>query len=518
MNQFYVMVPGKAEPQLFTLDELVAQLRSGQLPATADTVRAGESKWTPAKDIAEISAKLAEPPSLAGAPSPLLSTNLSPLTPPPVTTSEAGAPSPLGSPAGQTSPMFGASPSQAGGMPSANPFAQPPLPTQPQQPLVARKSPVDRLKQVPKGALIGGGAALGVVLLGVIALVWYRNSYSHGLVLEHVPEDCATLVYVDVEGIGTSAPVKPFLEKGMKNAKDLAQDTTKSHRDKERMDEVLDALKSNGIEATSVREIAVCIRAGDDKTKPLNFEENGLIVIGGTFRKGNPLGAIKDAIEAWTGKDDLCKIEDDDIKLLKCSLDKGEKRAPFYAGLLEGRVLAVSGDKKLLKSVRTAKNMAKTYGASKGENFVYYKSKDAMSYDGSYGDVKLKVGSNDTILAVETYYDADKGKAKLAEIKDPDAFVKNKEAAQKNAAKVCFKDPWDMLGDAIESGKVEAFEDGVKYEYKFSNKDLTSAMKILADAELKDLESFGDLASCVTRTVESPTAAMPGSPPSFGYE
>ena len=55
-------------------------------------------------------------------------------------------------------------------------------------------------------------------------------------------------------------------------------------------------------------------------------------------------------------------------------------------------------------SVRANKNVAKTYGANKGEHFVRFTSKEAMSFDGTYGDTKLKIGSNDTVLAIETYY------------------------------------------------------------------------------------------------------------------
>jgi hypothetical protein len=567
--QLYVMVPGNPQPQLLAIEEIVSRIRAGTLPETADVVRLGEAKWVPAKELPEIAEKLAAnasvaggppapppPPtananasgggatsplgsqagqspavaSQAGQPSPLASQGgePSPLAsiggvpapgPSPFASlqgeapalfggSQAGQPSPLGSQAGQPAPVFQSTSGQVQGVGVSPPGHQAP------QPAAARPFAG---KAIPKGAIIGGGAALAVLVFGIIALVWYRNSYTRGLVLEHVPEDCAELVYVDLEGIASSDPVKPNLEKGIKNAKEIAQDTTKSHKDKDRMDEALKALQDNGIDSRSIREIAVCIRPSEDGKKAGTLEENGLIVLGGTFRKGDPLNAIKSALEAGTGKEDLCKIEDDDIKLLKCSIDKGDKRAPFYAGLLEGRVLAISSDKKLLKSVRANKNVAKTYGASKGEHFVRFTSKEAMSFDGTYGDTKIKIGSNDTVLAVETYYDADKGKAKLAEIKDPDAFVKKKEGYFKAAAKACFAnaEDFDMLADSVESAKVEAFEDGAKYELKFPNKDLGKLFKRVADADLKDVEVLGRLSDCIIRTVEPPST---GYPPSFGYE
>jgi hypothetical protein len=599
--QLYVMVPGNPQPQLLGIDEIVSRIRAGTLPATADVVRLGESKWVPAKELPEIAAKLdanasqagAPPPppppgpsetsplgslagsqsplgSQAGAPSPLASQGgaPSPLASqggaPSSLASQGGAPSPLGSLAGSQSPLAsqGGAPSPLGPPPTGpSPFAslqgeapalfggtqaaQPsPLASQggqpapvfqstsgqvqgvggsppghPQATAAPATSPIARLagRPIPKGALIGGAAGLAVLVFGIIALVWYRNSYTRGLVLEHVPEDCAELIYVDIEGIASSDPVKPSLEKGLKNAKGLAQDTTKSHKDKDRMEEALAALQKNGIDTRSIREIAICIRPSDDGKSAGSLEENGLIVLGGTFRKGDPLNAIKEALEAGTGREDLCKIEDDDIKLLKCSVDKGDKRAPFYAGLLEGRVLAVSSDKKLLKSVRANKNVAKTYGANKGEHFVRFTSKEAMSFDGTYGDTKLKIGSNDTVLAIETYYDADKGKAKLAEIKDPDAFVKKKEGYFKAAAKACFAnaEDFDMLADAVESAKVEAFEDGAKYEIKVPNKDLAKLFKRIADADLKDVDVLSRLSGCIMRTVEPLSA---GSPPAFGYE
>ena len=103
-----------------------------------------------------------------------------------------------------------------------------------------------------------GAAALGVIVLGAIGLTIYRNSYSRGLVLEHLPEDCAELYYIDIAGIATSDPVKPHLEKFVKNSKDLAEDeaTKKSKKDKERFEKALEALKKNGVEETSIRELA----------------------------------------------------------------------------------------------------------------------------------------------------------------------------------------------------------------------------------------------------------------------
>ncbi|MEO7095310.1 MAG: hypothetical protein ABI175_18785 [Polyangiales bacterium] len=552
--QLYVMVPGNPQPQLLTIEEIVSRIRAGTLPATADVVRLGEAKWVPAKELPEIAEKLAADASLAGAPppppppitnpgvgdsSPLASQpgTPSPLGPPPAAGpspfaslqgeapalfggSQAGQPAPLASQGGQPAPVFQSTSGQVQGVGVSPPGAA--QPAQPGQASLAAAnaaapSPIARLagRPLPKGAIIGGAAGLGVLVLGIIALVWYRNSYTRGLVLEHIPEDCAELVYVDVEGIASSDPVKPSLEKGLKNAKNVAEDTTKSHKDKDRMEEALAALQKNGIDTRSIREIAVCIRPSEDGKKAGTLEENGLIVLGGTFRKGDPLNAIKEALEAGTGKEDLCKIEDDDIKLLKCSIDKGDKRAPFYAGLLEGRVLAVSSDKKLLKSVRANKNVAKTYGANKGEHFVRFTSKEAMGFDGTYGDTKLKIGTNDTVLAIETYYDAEKGKAKLAEIKDPDAFVKKKEESFRNAAKACFAsssaEDYDMLADAVESAKVEAFEDGAKYELKIPNKDLAKLFKSLTDADLKDVEALDRLSGCIIRTVEPPTAAYPPS-------
>ncbi len=522
MIQLYVMVPGNPQPQLMKVDEAVEQIRSGKLPDTADVVRAGESKWIPAKELPEIKEKLAlappppPPPPAAAAPVPPPPSDLAGNTPlPAVTVMGTPPPDAFASQAGGTIPMVGG----LGGAPTPLP-ANTPLPTVAGAPLVPQPAPfmhapVGASKPLPKGILIGAIAATAFLAIGAVFLMFYRNSYSRGLVLEHVPEDCAELVYVDVGGIAGSDPVKQYLEKGLKSGKESLFDTFKSHKDKDRIEDAMNALKKSGIDQTTIREIAVCIRPNEETKKPASLEENGIILVGGTFRKADPLDAIKGALEAATGKDDLCKIEDDDIKLLKCSIDKGDKRAPIYAGLVDGRVLAISADKKLIKSVRTSKNVAKAYGADRGEHFVFFTSKDAMSYDGTYGDIKLKVGSNDTILAVETYYDAEKGKAKLAEIKDPDAWVKKKEAAFKIAAKTCFTTApdYDMLADAIEGAKVEAFEDGAKYELRIANKDLGKFMKELSDVDLKELDVVGRLFSCVVRGIEPPASSYAYPPP-----
>jgi hypothetical protein len=297
----------------------------------------------------------------------------------------------------------------------------------------------------------------------------------------------------------------------------VLEDSMHSHKDKERIDDVLDALKKNGIDVSTVREAAVCIRANEEK-KVGKFEEDGLIVLGGTFRKGDPLKAISDVLEAATGKDEVCKVDDDDeLKMLKCNVDLGYgARIPFYAALLEGRVLGISGDKKMLKSVKSPKNVAKTYGATKGEHLIIHTAKEGMSWDGVYGDIKMKIGATDTVLVIEEYFDADKGKSHLADLKDPDGFVKKKEDAFKAAAKSCFAgSDFDMLADTVDGAKIEVYEDGLKYELKSANKDLTSAMKELADADEKDIDGLNRLSSCIMRTVESTSPAVP---PPLGYE
>ncbi|GAC1393381.1 MAG: hypothetical protein NVSMB47_00590 [Polyangiales bacterium] len=483
MSQLYVMVPGNPQPQLMTLDEAAAQIRAGTLPDSADVVRIGEATWVKARDLPELAERLRAPP------------------PPPPTAPIAQFAPPLQTGAGQPATLLGSQAAQP------SPYAG------------ARPSPLARLTalsgRISKGALIGGGAGLGLLVLGGIALAVYRNTYSHGLVFDHLPDDCGQLVYVDVEGIAASEPVKPNLEKGFKNAKDVAEDQIKSHKEKDRLEEALDALKKNGVDASTVREVAFCIRQGDDK-KAGKLEENGLVVLGGTFRKGDPLRAIQETLEAATGREDQCKIEDDDLRLLKCSVDIGSKREPFYVAMLEGRVLAVSFDKRAVKSVRASKNVAKVYGVTKGEHFVYHQAKEAMGWDGTWGDVKVKIGATDTVLAIEQYYDADKGKAKLAELKDPDAFVKKKQEAFKQAAKICFAgSDFDPLADSVDNAKVEAYEDGIKYELRAANKDLSKLMKSLSEADTKDVDALERLGSCIGRTVESTTAAYP---PPTGYD
>ena len=490
MLQLYVMVPGNPNPQLMTLEDCVGRIRKGELPRSANVVRVGEATWTKAEELPEIKALVDAPPGA---------------TPPPAPAhpSLAGAP-PL-PPVEPTATIAGATPA--------------PQPTQPMMP--TGPTPVAKIKEtvrrLPKGVIFGAAGALAVLVLGMVVLTLYRNSYSHGVVFDHLPEDCAELVYVDVEGIAASDPVKPNLEKGLKNGRDVLDDTVKSHKDKERIDDVLDALKKNGVDMSTVREAAICIRASDDK-KMGSFEEDGLVVLGGTFRKGDPLQAISDVLEAATGKDDICKIEDDDFKILRCNVDLGYggKRIPFYAALLEGRVLGLSGDKKLLKSVKNPKNVSKTYGATKGEHVIVHTGKEGMSWDGIYGDIKLKIGANDTVLVIEEYFDADKGKSHLADLKDPDGFVKKKEDAFKSAAKTCFQgSDFDMLADTVDGAKIEVYEDGLKYELKAANKDLSKATKELADADEKDIDALSRLGSCIVRTVETPS---PAYPPPLGYE
>jgi len=518
--QLYVMVPGKDQPQLLDVEEVVRRIKANELPDSANVARLGETSWMPAKDLPEVKEKLSSGAAPTTGALPATSTSF-PSIPgaqsSPASPSQAGAPSPFGSQAGQPSPLgsqagqpspFG---SQAGqpsplgsqaGQPS--PFGsqagQPsPLGSQAGAPAPAGKG------GIPKTAIIGAAAALGVIVLGAIGFTIYRNMYSRGLVLEHLPEDCAELYYVDISGIATSDPVKPHLEKFVKNSKDLAEDeaSKKSKKDKERFEKALEALRKNGIEETSVRELAFCIPTVDPEEKG-NPMEKALLIVGGTFRKGNVLRGIKEAAETALKDEDACKLEDDDgLNMLKCTTElMGSKKEPIYATLVDSRVLAIGLDKKTVKSVRAAKDRSKTYGANKGEHLVIYHAKEQPSWDGAFGESKLKIGSTDTVISVETHYDPEKGKKKLEQFKDGEELVKKKEKLFKDASEKCFeKSPYDMLAESVERTKVEAFDDGIRYEYKVSNKDLGKVFKVLSDADKEDMAKLGGAWSCVSSTV-----------------
>lgn len=515
MAQIYVMVPGNPQPQLLEIDEVARRIKAGELPDSSNVARLGETNWVAAKDLPEVAAKLGDPRTAS-----IPGTNTSlPSMPgsPPVPTmggigsspSQAGAPSPFGSQAGAPSP-FGSqagAPSPYGSQAGApSPFgSQAGTPSPVASPTGAGTTPaVKGPGGIPKGALIGAGAALGVLLVGVISLLVYRSSYSRGLVLEHLPEDCAEMYYVDVAGIATSDPVKSNLEKFIKNTREIAEDevSNKSKKEKERFTRAMEALQKNGVDPTSIREVAVCVPIADkDDT---SSKDRFLLVIGGTFRKGDVLQGVMEATEAALKDEEACKMEDDDMKMVKCSAElKSSKKEPIYGALLEGRVLAISGDKKLLKSVRANKDRSKIYGANKGEMMVHYRSKEQPGWDGAFGDTKLKIGSSDTVITIETHYDPDKGKKQLAQFKDGDELVKKKEKLLKDASDKCFeKTPFEPMSDAVENTKVEVFDDGIRYEYKVSNKDLGKTFKSLADADKDDLGKFWKTMFCVQSTVE----------------
>jgi hypothetical protein len=486
LAQLYVMVPGKDQPQLLEIDEVVRRIKAGELPDTSNAARLGETNWSPVKDLAEVKDKL------AGGSSPSLpQTSQSFPSIPGASPSQAGAQSPFASQSGAESPFA----SQSGSTPS---------------PVVGPAAKPGEKKPLPKSAIVGGGALLAFLLVSVVGLVFYRNAYSRGLVLEHLPEDCAEVYYVDLAGIVTSDPIKDHFEKFYKNAKDLAEDeaSKKSKKDKERFEKVIADLQKNGVDWKSLRELAVCIPPKDDDDKNAFGPDYSktLIIVGGTFRKGSVLQGIKEATETALKDEDACKLEDDDgLHMLKCSAElKGNKKEPVYATLVESRVLAISLDKKTVKSVRAAKDRSKHYGADKGQHFVFYRAKESPSFfDGAYGETKMKIGATDTIITVETHYDAEKGKKKLDQFKDGDEFVKKKEKLFKDAADKCFeKTPFDMFAESVERTKVEAFDDGLRYEYKVSNKELAKAFKIIADADKEDMGKATKAFYCVTNTVD----------------
>ncbi|MFI5300468.1 MAG: hypothetical protein ACHREM_20465 [Polyangiales bacterium] len=504
-QQLYVMTPGNAQPQLLTVDEVAEKIKAGALPATVSCARLGESTWTAAKELPEVG-KLLE--GSGATPPPLMATRLSsspiPMVMPtaaPVAGNDAttGVPPTVATP----SPLLG-TPAPTGSVGSGGGGAD-----KAKALLETAKRTFDTARQ-SQTAVVGAGAGAGLLLLGIILLMWYRNSYSRGLVLEHVPEDCAVLGYVDIAGIATSDPVKSNYDKLLKSAKDTRDETLEkeSKKIKERTDQAIHALDKQGIDERSVREVAMCVPTVEDddgKSTSARPDEKGLILIGGTFRRGDVLKGIQEALEAGFNKEDLCKIDDDDgMKLMTCSFEVAFiKKVKFYAALVDGRVLAISPDKKILKTVKSAKDRAKTYGADKGEHVVVTTSEDAAGYDGSYSTIKLKIGSSDTVLTIDTRFDKKKGESKLAKLKDSDAYEKRKREHFKTAAKECFeKSPVDMLADAVEGAEVEAGDDGVKYSVKVSNKDLAKAIKAIADADKDELKKIGDAPSCVMRIVD----------------
>ncbi len=359
--------------------------------------------------------------------------------------------------------------------------------------------------------MIGVGAALGLILVGVVGLTIFRNAYSRGLVLEHLPDDCDELYYADLAGIVASDPIEPQLERFLKNSKDLADDELgqKSKKEKERFERALEALRKNGVEPTTVREVAFCV-PHVDKEDGEKAEDKLLLVVGGTFRRGDVLRGIQEAAQTVLKDEDACKLEDDDgFRMLKCTPELKGKSEPVYASLVESRVLAVSPDKKMVKRVRSAKDRSKLYGANKGEHLVRYRAKEAPTYDGSFGETKLRIGGSDTVLTIDVHYDPDKGKKKLEQLKDADEVVKKKEKALASASDKCFgsKNPLEPLADAVDRTKVEAFDDGIRYESKISHKDLAKAFKNLADADRDDLGKLWKTWFCVYDAVEPYTSS-----------
>jgi hypothetical protein len=481
-QQLYVMTPGNAQPQLMTAEEVAAKIQAGTLPGTASCAPLGESTWTSAKDVPDV-AKILES---APAPAPIAETRAN--------GGEPAAPT-LGAPNGATPPPGAAAPS--GGQDKAKAL------------IADAKKAFDKAKG-SQTAVVGAGAGVGLLLILIIAFVWYRNSYPRGLVLEHVPEDCAMLAYVDAAGIVTSDPVRQNWDKLLKSAKDAREDALEkqSKKDKERVEAAIAALEKQGLDEKSIREFAMCVPTVEDddgKTTAARPDDKGLLLLGGTFRRGDVLKGIQEALEAALHKEDLCKIDDDDgLRLMTCSIDVLIiKKVKIYAAIVDGRVLAISPDRKILKSAKAAKSRAKTYSADKGEHVVFFTSEETASYDGAYGTVKLKIGSSDTVITFDTRYDKKKGESKIDKLKDAAAYEKRKREHFKTAAKECFeKSPIDMLADAVEAAEVEVGDDSVKYTIKFANKDLTKAIKAIADADTAELGKIGDAPSCVKRIVE----------------
>jgi hypothetical protein len=457
MTRFWVTIPGEPKAIEMTLDDLAERQRAGKLPAGTLAAKFGETDWKPVETLPEVQAAKPRPPETALGEVPRPS-----IEPAPPSSSAQGVdmfdlppslgPTLLGAP---DAAKEGAS--QAGAVPVAPP---PPPP------------PPRRKRGLTKGLLAVLALALVVIVgSGSLVCVWYRFGYSHGVVLEHLPSDCAVMEYVDFTAIDDSPAVKDLVAKRERSLVDWAEDLDDAEGIRRSTDEdakgrasTLRALKRLSLRPYGdVKEVAFCEMRDEGTVERM-------LVIGGSFRGKDVLAAVREGLlhRDRKRKEDKLRLEEIDGRPY-LRLDEDQ-----YATMATNQVLLI-GPKKLIDRYITSRPVASKYGIKNGLAIVrHWPLEDE-------GD-----------KTTDETFEITKDKLVLTRVSlpgNPPAAVSSiKERLAALAEQLRKLDGVDVLADAYDDADVENSGGEVRTVVTFSMSDVAKANKALVESDLRDLE------------------------------
>jgi hypothetical protein len=317
------------------------------------------------------------------------------------------------------------------------------------------------------GKLVAVGAAAAVLLAGSIAgVLWWRNGYPRGAVLEHIPDDCKQLLYVDFAAIDALPAMSGVIDKRDRRLADWAEDADNEDQfrvskdaDSRGRSATLRTLTGAGIRAFGeVREVARCMLKGDDGVEYVR-------AIGGTFRGHDFLRTLREAMLRRDRKAREDKLTLDEIEGHPAlMLDEGQVIVMATAQV------ALIGKKKTVTKLLPTKSMARTYAIGDGDLVVRRDEGDPPT------DRRTRrEGSAIVFRRLLVANKSDEAEQKLrADIKRTSSKLRQRSTL----------DPWT---DALDGADVTKEGDGARMTVRWSNKDAGIVLRTLAEADLREL-------------------------------
>jgi hypothetical protein len=333
-------------------------------------------------------------------------------------------------------------------------------------------------------------ALVAILISSTVLYAWLRYGYARGAVLEHVPNDCKRLEYVDFAGIDGSSPVKPLLAKRDKALQDWLEDLDDEDGFRRSQDDdakgrasTARTLKRLGLRPYGdVKEVAFCeLRDGDETEK--------LTVIGGTLRGKDLLVAIREALlhRDRKVKDEQLVIEEyDGHDVLR--LDETR-----FITMATSQV-AIIGKRKIAARYLASKPTMRTYGIRDGEVIV---RRWATGGNGLDSEERYAI-KNDKLVVTKI----------VVGVKEEEKAVKDRLVAA--GEKLRRRDGYEVIADAYDAADVKVSGDEVRTELVWPLKDVAKATKQLVDADRGEMRAVSEAMKYAPGTEYFHHVVLPG--------
>jgi hypothetical protein len=441
--RFWVALPGRGKAVEMTRAELEEKKKRGDLPAGTLVARFGSKDWVDVAKLDEVIAKddrfslEAPPPSSIQAAQGVDAFELPPEIAPTIAGEEA-----------------------------------PPIP-QIEPKKEAPPEPPDAAPKRSRTLLVALASALVAILISSTVLyAWLRYGYARGAVLEHIPNDCKRLEYVDFSAIDGSSPVKSLTAKRDKALQDWLEDLDDEDGFRRSQDDdargragAARTLKRLGLRPYGdVKEVAYCeVRDGDETEK--------LVVVGGTLRGKDLLVALREALlhRDRKVKDEQLAIEEyDGHDVLRLDEVRSITMATSQVAIIGKRKIAA----RYLASMPTLRS----YGIRDGEVLV---RRWATSDKGLDSEERYAI-KGDKLVVTKI----------VVGVKEEQKAVKDRLAAA--GEKLRRLDGYEVIADAYDAADIKISGDEVRTELVWPLKDVGKAAKQLVDADRREMRNVSE--------------------------